>query len=291
MGPDSHVRIPTNFTINNSWVSATLLSPCSHAVNRLALKADNEGGAGGVQLLQYFAKPVDSIVQAVAMIAFTFYDHFRDISYDIQSRNIGTVILKSLLTPINLPLKLFCASIGSVGFLLGGASQLVVPYQTIYSVVKGKRAAHFYFYENEIWRSQFNPDSFRMKPITILKPFDISDENPFWNERKKLLEEIDEPLRERIEYGKLSINKAYPEYEDLLKNKANNEKFILDNALSQDKNTKEKLKKSKESLEQLDEIERKIGEARRKWRQIDFISLGYEAVINDGIPFLFKVDW
>ncbi len=291
MGVQSYKHNPTNFTINNSWVSAILLSPCSHSVNRLVLETKSECASRGVQLLQYFAKPVDSVIQAVAMIIFTFNDHFRDIVYDIKNRHIGTVIVKSLFTPITLPLKLFCASISSAGFLLRGATQLVIPYQTLYSVVKGKRAAHLYFYENEIWRSQFDHDKFRMKPIKILKPFDISDKNPFWNERIKLLEVIDQPLRKRIKYGKLAISEAYPEYHGLLKNQTTNEKFILTHVNSKDKNIKKKLVQSKKLLSKLEKIQGKIGVAREKWKKIDLISNGLELVINDGIPFIFKIDF
>src|SRR5258708_5400413 len=100
-------------TLGYSFVSSTLLSPCSHAVHRLSLKTEGEFASRSVQLLQYLAKPIDAVIQAVAMIAFSFYDHFRDISYDIKSRNIGTVIAKSLFTPI----KMLVASLLSVGFL------------------------------------------------------------------------------------------------------------------------------------------------------------------------------
>lgn len=290
MSPDSHIRSPNNSTINNSWVSSTLLSPCSHSVNRLALNTEGAHTSRAVQLLQYFAKPIDSVIQAVAMIAFTSYDHFRDISYDIKASNTATVIVKSLLTPVSLPLKLFCASILSFGFLSGGAFQLLIPYQTIYSVLKGKQAAQFYFYENEIWRTQFDHESFRMKPITILNPFKIDETNQFWNERKKLLDDIDGPLRKRIG-SELNICKAYPEYKELSKNRDNYNKFILKNVLSQDEKVKESLRQDKESLNKLEEIESKIEIANRRWRQIDSISLGMEYVINDGIPLGAKVEW
>jgi hypothetical protein len=286
MNLDNYISCPADLTLYNSWVSTVLLSPCSYAVNRLALKTEGECASRGVQLLQYVAKPIDSVIQAIAMIIFTFYDHFRDISYDIKSCNIGTIIAKSLLTPINLPLKMLGASIMSVGFLSGGIFQLAIPYQTIYSVVKGKQAAHLYFYENESWRLRFNDNSLRMKPMAILKSFDIDDSNPFWLQRKALLEKIDGPLRNRI-CDDLDISNGYPEYKELLKNKCNNEKFIINNVLAQDEQVKASLSQAKESLNKLEEINKKIQIARIKWAEIDRIS-DQDLVINDGIPWVYS---
>lgn len=296
MGALSHARGASNFTLNNSWVSSTLLTPCSHYTHQLALETEGAFASRGVQLLQYFAKPIDSVIQAVAMLAFTFYDHFRDISYDLKSRNIRTLIVKSLLTPINLPLKMLAASVMSLGFLSGGIFQLVIPYQTIYSVVKGKQAAHFYFYENKMWDSLFDDSSFRMKPIKILKSFDIDDDNPLWLKRKKILEEIDESLRHRIN-GTLDISTPFPDYQELLKNKDKNEKFILDNikfilgSNIHDEDVKLKLNAANQSLERLKEIDEKIRLAKRQWEEIDQISLGWDVVMNDGIPLLMKGDY
>lgn len=289
----SHVRSPTNLTINNSWVSATLLSPCTHAVNHWALKS-NEGASKGVQLLQYFARPIDSVIQAAAMLAFTFYDHFRDISYDIKSRNIGTVVGKSLLTPVTLSLKMLGAIAIATTFFFQGAIQLVIPYQTIYSVAKGKEAAQFYFYEYDRWSSQFADDSFRMKPTLFLKPVAMDDNNPLWKKRNEILNSIDESFRKRTggHFGTSAYPEfanTYPEYDELCKNKESNEKLILAEASSGKKT--DLGEKAGESLRKFTEIHYKVEDARNKWKSIDFISMDHEAVINDGVFLMFKADY
>ena len=67
--------------------------------------------------------------------------------------------------------------------------------------------------------------------------------------------------------------------------KLDNIKFILDSNIH-DEDVKLKLNTANQSLERLKEIDEKIRLAKRQWEEIDQISLGWDVVMNDGIPLL-----
>lgn len=156
----------------------------------MALRVKSEKKAKIIHGLQYLAKPMDSIIQAIAMPIFTVIDHLRDLKREVMAKKS----LKVLLTPITLPLKLFCALFVSVGYLSVGGFQVVVPYSMIFGIKKGKEAAHRFFYEVSEIRNTHSHKLFH-KPLQIL-PIRNEELNPFCQRREKLLLEMDPEFRD-----------------------------------------------------------------------------------------------
>lgn len=178
-------------TLQTSWAAATSFSPCSYLLNHLTLHVKSKNAGKVIQVLQYLTKPIDAVIQAIAMPVFTIIDHIRDLS---KGRLLNRSI-KMLLTPLSLPLKLFCSLFVSAGYLFNGGLQLVIPYSMIYGVAEGKEAALKYFYiVNEI-NNKFSHKIF-LKPIQILPLKHNDDLNPFCKLRNQLFSAIDPEFRD-----------------------------------------------------------------------------------------------
>lgn len=220
------------------------------------------------------------------MLAFTVYDHFRDIAYDCKHKNMKTMVIKSVLTPITLPLKLIGATIVSVGFLLSGLSQLVIPHQTCYSVWRGKRAAHFYFYVQEAFRNACPP---HLKLIVPLKSsFDCNENNPFWKTRSDLVNKIDKSIGGGVENvfdiaKSVDDNFASDKFREIRK-RASKKHFESEKRILKGEN----VSFTEEEVADRD-IQNKFEEARKIMWKINSICSGRDAVINDWVPIWLKV--
>ncbi len=122
-------------------------TPVTRAVHLLALRMLQEPEARLVQCLQYFAKPLDRMIQAVAAPVFSTYDMF-DKHLMISSMFCGStvaVISTAVFSPLLFSIGIIMGLLQSTLLLLNGAFQVVVPYQALYAVYKGKEAAREYF--------------------------------------------------------------------------------------------------------------------------------------------------
>lgn len=178
-------------TLQTSWAAATSFSPCSYLLNNLVLRLKNKKAIKVLQGFQYLAKPIDAVIQAIAMPIFTIIDHTRD----LVKGNLLKISIKLLLTPISLPLKLFFSLFVSAGYLFNGGLQLVIPYSMIYCVAKEKEAPLKYFYIlNEI-NNKLSHKIF-IKPIQILPLKHNDDLNPYCKRRNQLFSDIDPEFRD-----------------------------------------------------------------------------------------------
>lgn len=156
-------------------------SPVQSQVHMLAYKTEREknyteGKRMGrrVEILQYFALPIDCALQAFTMPITTVVDHIKDISADIKAKRKIQAISKVVASIVTLPLKLIASLVISVAFVLNGAIQVVLPFHAVYSVYKGASEAEFFhrFYTpqdiNWKWNSLYG--SKRGKQICFAYP-------------------------------------------------------------------------------------------------------------------------
>jgi len=259
-------------TLNLSYTSSVLFCPLTNAVNHLALKSRGRHACRSIYLLHYLATPIDTLIQAIAMLAFTPYDHFRNISSNYRQQKMRKVALKSCATLITLPLKIIAASCVAFGFVTNGGYQLLFPLKTLKALLSQgseKSYAYLYFYASALFRKRYDSDCYQDKPVALLKPSNL-ELNPFWKRREALLEKIDGPLRERIG-GLIPYMKVYPEYLTLLKDKASDEAFVADNELTEDPDVNLSWLEAKESLKKLQIMQDKIYTAKVLWKEIDSI--------------------
>ena len=130
-----------------SWVNKNtlLMSPLSYTVHHFALQCLNENTANKVQLLHYFAKPIDRIIQAVVAPIFLELEGFVGIYVSYYKKEYLWVTLNVVFSLFWIPAKLIYGLFQSTLLLTNGALQLVVPYQTVYAYNKGKEASREFY--------------------------------------------------------------------------------------------------------------------------------------------------
>lgn len=113
-------------TIFLSMDEAQIFKPCSYYLHSKALELEEKPSF----IPFYFAKPIDNVISAIALLIFTPIDHFRDIAKESSA----WVVFKLAATPISLPIK-FVISIGvSVVWGVEALIQIVIPYKAIYAL-------------------------------------------------------------------------------------------------------------------------------------------------------------
>lgn len=122
------------FTVNNKPVTSTLQTsaaatsmfcPLTQAVQLAGKKVK------AARALHYFAFPVDSVIQAVAMPVFTLIDHFRDIVVDFRNGRKKWGAAKVIASVVSLPIKELGAVALSTGYLFNGAASLIFPWHLL----------------------------------------------------------------------------------------------------------------------------------------------------------------
>jgi hypothetical protein len=93
------------------------------------------------QILHYVGKPLERSSQALLMPLFLFYSTYKTLKHVHQNSSLESGIKLAALSPI----LLLASTIHSLFFLTMGCIQLVMPFQTIYAVVKGDEACEEFF--------------------------------------------------------------------------------------------------------------------------------------------------
>lgn len=132
-------------TLFCSAVETALLTQCSYKIHQNAKNCNTGKDARKMEVLQYFAHPADSVIQATALPIFTAIDHCRDISQDTSRWRVA----KICFSPITLPAKLLIALVGSALSLIYGITQVVLPIHTIIDICRGRKAAEKFFADRE----------------------------------------------------------------------------------------------------------------------------------------------
>lgn len=277
---------PIAYTLFASWAATTTLSPCSYAVNDWTLKAATDKEAKQRQALQYFAKPVDAIIQALAMPILTVIDHFRDACRG----SIAEKVVKWVFTPAALAVKIFISLFASAGYLFNGLIQLGIPYSMINGIMKGKQAAQRFFYELDTIKSEFTHHVYDngIKPLLAFEAKKHHlEQNPFLQKKNELVETIKDPQYKVRVCKELVTPKPMKDLENKLMIRA------LMHQSHRDGRTKRrppndyehalaitnKLAPWRESQEQAAEV----------WKKIDGLSDYSFFVQNSGMPFV--INW
>lgn len=119
--------------------------PLTDIIHQLALKSISETGAHLIQILHYFGKPLDRVIQALVSPVFRQISYFSAMKEFYANGNYGLGGTLTLLAPLAVLFNALRGLFDSAMLLANGAVNVVVPYQTIYAVVKGKEAAREYF--------------------------------------------------------------------------------------------------------------------------------------------------
>lgn len=129
-----------------------LFSPITKAIHEQAIKTIHSSAKSRCfQLLHYFGKPVDRLIQAVVAPIFLQINYFNLIKQQHDKKNYGWMALGIVASPLVVPIALVAGLLESIVLVANGIFQIVIPYQTIYSVAKGKEAAKEYFdYRREL---------------------------------------------------------------------------------------------------------------------------------------------
>lgn len=122
----------------------TFFTPLTNEVHWLASKTSNEFGARAIQALHYFAKPIDRLIQIVALPIFTLSETIL-----LIKRTRGLLSEKQyvscILHIVGDFFKMIYSIVNSILLLANACSQLIFPIQTLYAIAKGKEAAREYF--------------------------------------------------------------------------------------------------------------------------------------------------
>lgn len=144
-----------------------LLSPLSKAVHEFAFKHLTESGTRLAECLQYFAKPLDRIVQAISNLIISPTEL---VAY-MRLNSRWWPLWKKILSPLFVAYKVVITVLDTLLLLSNGALQLFLPYQTIYSVVAGKEAVKEYFDHREAFFAlAFSGFSRLNEPKDVPKP-------------------------------------------------------------------------------------------------------------------------
>lgn len=171
-------------------VNTLLVSPLSKKVNEMAIDCyTTDNGARVIQCLQYFAKPIDCLIQAVVYPVFGLIETaycFKKLSDEHEG--ITRTVLRVIFI-VNSPLiamgSLILSTCFSVNLIFQAAFQIIVPFKAIYHVYYGKEAAraffdyqaHLYAHENDLMYPIFksvkriNDVSFVILPPQTLTPY------------------------------------------------------------------------------------------------------------------------
>lgn len=165
-----------------SYASTVAFSPISNKVNESAANAKSESRARVTHLLQYFAKPIDGIINAIAILVFAAIDHFRGLAVGSKKE----ITAKIALSVVTLPVKICLAVFATAGFLFNGLIEIALPWSTVVSLIQGKRAAHRFFYNV----NQYRESCKSLKPIEVMPVKQDINLNLIHQEEQKLVAEF-----------------------------------------------------------------------------------------------------
>lgn len=167
-----------SFSVGSFFVPAIvsrnvlLLSPLSKAVHEFAFAHLTEAGARRAECLQYFAKPIDRVIQGMGNLVISSLELTFVMITILRTRGaLWRKIVAGILSPLFVAVYIMIVVVDTLLLFTNGALQLLLPYQTIYSVVMGKKAIKKYFDNREgLLQSTMVNLSFLKEPNDIPKP-------------------------------------------------------------------------------------------------------------------------
>lgn len=124
--------------------SIMLFSPCTWTIHQLSVASEGIQ-SHLVQGLHYLGKPIDRLIQAVVSVVFLTIEYFFCIAAIAEQKQYFYFGVALVAAPFIVPL-LLTAGVAQFTLLAANAAlQIVLPFQTVYAVVKGKEACLEYF--------------------------------------------------------------------------------------------------------------------------------------------------
>lgn len=125
--------------------NVAIFSPCSFGVHALALTHLNFK-AKLIKGLLYFSKPIDRIIQSIVGPILSLIGHLKPlsrISNYYSEKKYPQMVFEIVVYSLVIPIFVINSLLDSVGLLINGAIQVLLPYQTLYAVFKDDASDEF----------------------------------------------------------------------------------------------------------------------------------------------------